>query len=74
LFGSAIQHGVVSLQSAITHLTRLSAARASKLKDTMSAILEFESGMKSLNQWLKATEGSLNFTPADWQEGTVLAK
>ena len=74
LYGSAIQHGIVSLQNSLKHLLRLSTTTTGKLRDTMSAILEFEHGMKSLNQWFKSTEASLTFTPPDWQDSTLMSR
>ena len=74
LYGSAIKHGIVSLQNSVKHVTRLASTRTSKLRDTMSAILEFESGMKSLNQWFKTTESSLKYSLTDWNDSTVIAR
>ena len=74
LYGSAVKHGIVSLENSLKHVTRLASTRTSKLRDTMSAILEFESGMKSLNQWFKTTESSLKYSLTDWNDSTVIAR
>ena len=74
LYGSAIQHGIVSLENSLKHLIRLSTTRSNKLRDTMSAILEFEHGMKSLNEWFKSTESSITFTPSDWHDSTMMSR
>jgi len=74
LYRSAVHHSVVSLQHAIQHVTRLSSTRTTKLRDTLSAILEFESGMQSLNQWLRDTERSLIVTPSDWKKSSIASR
>lgn len=74
LYSSAIKHGVASLRNASSHLQHLAETRKRKLRDTISAIIEFEAGMKSLNQWLRLTEKAVELSPPDWEENTMKSR
>ena len=60
IYSSAIKHNCTSLTSTIQRLNQLADTRTAKLRETLTAILEFESGMQALNTWLVNTEQLLS--------------
>ena len=71
-YSSAIKHNCSSLSSAIQRLNKLADTRTAKLRETLTAILEFESGMQALNAWLVKTEKLLSKTElGDWKSETI---
>lgn len=72
IYSSAIKHNCSSVSSAMTRLNKLADTRTAKLKETLTAILEFESGMQALSTWLVKTETQLSqSTLADWRSETI---
>ena len=72
IYSSAIKHNCSSLSSAIQRLNKLADTRTAKLRETLTAILEFESGMQALNAWLVKTEKLLSKTElGDWKSETI---
>lgn len=72
IYSSAIKHNCASLISTIKRLNRLADTRTAKLRETLTAILEFESGMQALNSWLVSTERLLACNVlADWRNETL---
>lgn len=72
IYSSAIKHNCISLRSAINRLNKLADTRTAKLKETLTAILEFEAGMQALKSWLEKTEKQLSETSlADWRSETI---
>lgn len=72
IYSSAIKHNCSLLTSAIQRLNKLADTRTAKLRETLTAILEFESGMQALNAWLVKTEKILSKNElSDWRSETI---
>ncbi|XP_067943129.1 nesprin-1-like [Watersipora subatra] len=56
IYSNAIKYNCTSMKTTIQRLNKLAETRTAKLKETLTAILEFESGMQALNSWLVNTE------------------
>jgi len=72
IYSCAIKHNCASLSTTIQRLNKLADTRTAKLRETLTAILEFESGMQALNSWLVNTERVLcsNELP-EWRNETI---
>lgn len=72
IYSSTIRHNCLSLSTAMAGLEKLADTRTMKLRETLTAILEFENGMQALNAWLVKTEKKLSQTElSDWRSETI---